>query len=52
MFEPEVFQKQMYCVEESTCDIVGPFRRPSSDLAPLYWLGARGISPPSLRLCI
>jgi len=27
MFEPEVFPKQMYCIEESTCDIVGPFRR-------------------------
>jgi len=28
MFEPEVFRKQMYCIEESTCDIVGTFRRP------------------------
>jgi len=26
MFEPEVFQKQMYCTEESTCDIAGSFR--------------------------
>ena len=25
MFEPKVFRKQMYCVEESTCDIVGTF---------------------------
>jgi len=31
MFEPEVFQKQMYCVEESTCDIVGTFRHSRSD---------------------
>jgi len=23
MFEPEVFQDQMYCVEASNCDIVG-----------------------------
>jgi len=23
MFEPEVFRKQLYCTEESTCDIVG-----------------------------
>jgi len=29
MFEPEVFRKQMYGIEESTCDIVGIFRRPS-----------------------
>jgi len=34
MFELEVFRKQMYCIEESTCDIVGTFRRPHSDLAP------------------
>jgi len=27
MFEPEVFRKQMYCFEESTCDIVGTFSR-------------------------
>jgi len=26
MFEAEVFWKQMYCIEESTCDIVGTFR--------------------------
>jgi len=23
IFEPEVFRKQMYCIEESTYDIVG-----------------------------
>jgi len=28
IFETEVFRKQMYCVKESTCDIVGTFRRP------------------------
>ena len=28
MFEPEVFRKQIYCVKDSTCDIVGAFRRP------------------------
>ena len=27
MFEPEVFRKQMYYIEESTCGIVGTFRR-------------------------
>jgi len=34
MFETEVFRKQMYCTEESTCGIVGTFRR------PLQWFGA------------
>ena len=28
MFEFDVFRKQMYCIEESTCDIVVTFRRP------------------------
>jgi len=28
MFEPEVFRKQIYCIEESTCDIVGTFQHP------------------------
>ena len=27
MFEPDVFREQMYCIEESACDIVGTFRR-------------------------
>jgi len=31
MFEFEVFPKQMYCIEESACDIVGTFLSP---LAP------------------
>jgi len=34
MFEPEIFRKQMYCIDESTCDIVGTFRRPHSHSAP------------------
>jgi len=34
VFEFEVFRKQMYCIEESTCDIVGAFRRPHSNSAP------------------
>jgi len=33
MFEPEIFRNQMYCMEESTCDNVGTFRRPRSDSA-------------------
>jgi len=46
VFEPEVFRKQMYCIEESACDIVGAFGSPSDSgpelcpLAPLVmpWL--------------
>jgi len=34
MFEPEVFRKQMYCNEESTCNIAGTFWRPGNH-APL-----------------
>jgi len=30
MFEFEVFRKQMYCIEESTGDTVGKFRRPGN----------------------
>ena len=30
MFEPDVFWKQMDCIEKSTCDIVGTFRRPGN----------------------
>jgi len=39
VFEPEVFRKQMYCIEESIHDIVGTFRRPPQ------WFGARRIAP-------
>jgi len=28
MFEPKVFRKQMYCIEESACDMVGTLRCP------------------------
>jgi len=28
MFEPEIFRKQTYCIEESASEIVGTFRRP------------------------
>jgi len=40
IFEPKVFRKQMYRIEESSCDNVGTFRhRPQ-------WFGAQGIVPP------
>jgi len=34
VFEPEVFRKQMYGIEEITRDIVGTFGAPRSDSAP------------------
>jgi len=43
MFEPEVFQKQICCTEESTCDIVGTFRRPSQSFGT-----CRIVSPCSI----
>jgi len=39
IFEPEIFRKQMYCIEGSTCDIIETFRRPGN-CVPF---------PPSLR---
>jgi len=61
MFESEVFRKQMCCIEESTCDVVGTFRRPPqsfgvprSDSAPPMMIQHQGIVPPfpsSLRPC-
>jgi len=29
VFEPEIFRRQVYCIEESTCDIVATFRQSS-----------------------
>jgi len=54
MFELEIFQKQMYCFEESICEIAGTFRRPPQSLgAPIVIRnGALEIvppCPPSLR---
>jgi len=34
MFEPEVFQKEIYCIEESNCEIVVTFRRPQKTFDP------------------
>jgi len=33
-YEPEVFRKQMYCIEQGTGDIVGIFWRPHNISAP------------------
>jgi len=35
VFEPEVLRKQIYCAEESTCDIDGTFLRPAVIRRPL-----------------
>ena len=52
MFEPEVFWKQMYCIEASRVHVnmLGLFGAPRSDLAPPEWLGAWGITPPCPRV--
>ena len=34
IFEPEDLRKQMYCIEEGTCDIVGIFWRPRNHSGP------------------
>jgi len=34
IFEPDVFRKQLYCIEDSTCDIAETFLCPRSDSAP------------------
>jgi len=34
MYEPEVFWKPIYYIEEGTCAIVGTFRRPHSESTP------------------
>jgi len=34
VFQPEVFRKHMYCIEESTCNILGAFGAPCIDSAP------------------
>jgi len=38
MFEPDIFRKQMYCIEESICDIVGTLWRDSApgELCPPF----------------
>jgi len=50
MFEPEVFRKHMYGIEDSICDIVGTFRRPPQLFgAPRSELAPDELCPPSLR---
>jgi len=56
MLEPKIFRKRMYCIEESTCDTVGTFRRdPHSFGAPIV-IRCPGhctpLVPSSLTRCI
>jgi len=44
--ETEFFQKQICCIEESTCDIVGTFRRLLQQFVAPQWFGAQRIVPP------
>jgi len=46
MFEPEVFRNQMYCIEESTCDIVGTFRRSQQSFGAPEVIRRRGNCAP------
>ena len=50
MFEPEVIRTQIYCIEESTCDIVGTFRRLRSHSAPVtvIWQPHSDLAPVEL----
>jgi len=52
MFEPEVFRKQIYCIEESTCGIVGLFSALHRDSATHSDSGPGEFCPPSLRPCV
>jgi len=51
MFEPVVFRKQIYCIEESTCDIVGTFGRPCSPSVPPAEIRLPCSDSPSGELC-
>jgi len=46
MFEPEAFRKEIYCVEESTCKIVGTFWRPQQTFGTSIMIRRPGNFPP------
>ena len=54
MFEPVVFREQMYCIEESTCNIVETFgglvviRRPGNRVALVPLRYASGSIEPDM----
>jgi len=43
MFEPEPFWKQIHCIEESACDILGTSRRPGKCAPLLYTPGVESL---------
>jgi len=45
MFESEIFRKEIYCIEECTCDTVGIFRRHLQSFGVPQWFGAWRIVP-------
>jgi len=49
MFEPEVFREQMYCVEETTCDMLGLFGRPN-DSTPGHCSSLPPLGTPLKRI--
>jgi len=55
MVETEVFGKQLYSVEESTCDFVGTFWRPPQCFSAPVVIRLPGnfasLAPPSLHPC-
>jgi len=46
MFEPEFFWKEMYCIEESTCDIIETFGAPRSNSVPNSDSATGELCPP------
>jgi len=56
MFEPEVFRKQMYSIEESTCDVVGTVRRPPQSFGASIMIWRPGncapLAPIVTPLCV
>jgi len=52
IFEPEVFRKQTYCIEESTSDIDGTYRRPAQSFGVPIVLRRPGNCAPLASLLL
>jgi len=50
MFEPELFRKQMYCIEEILVALLGLFGAPCSDSAPHIDSAPEEVHPLALPL--
>jgi len=46
IFEPEVFRKEIHCVEESSCEIVKTFRCPQQTFCAPIMIRRLGNLPP------